>query len=68
MLHKELDVSNTVQYLVVAGDYKTYNHIQTVKQTYAKQLPWVTPFPGDFHTLQNYQEAVMKIIYWDAGL
>ena len=33
-LHKELDVSNTMQYLVVAGDYKTYNHIQTVKQTY----------------------------------
>ena len=24
-------------------------------------------FSGDFHTLQNYQEALMKI-YWDAGL
>ena len=66
-LHKELDVSNTMQYLVVAGDYKTYNHIQTVKQTYTKQLQWVIPFPGDFHMLQNYQEALMKI-YWDAGL
>ena len=66
-LHKELDDSNTMQYLVVVGDYKTYNHIQTVKQTYTKQLQWVIPFPGDFHTLRNYQEALMKI-YWDAGV
>ena len=66
-LHKELDVGNAMQYLLVAGDYKTYNHIRSLKQTYTEKLKWVIPFPGDFHTLHNYQEALMKI-YWDAGL
>ena len=66
-LHKELDIGQTSEYLVVAGDYKSYNHIQTVKVNNGKKLDWVIPFPGDFHTLHNYQEALMKI-YWDAGL
>ena len=44
-----------MQYLVVAGDYKTYNHIQTVKHT--KQLQWVIPFPG----LDQYLELLRAI-------
>jgi hypothetical protein len=53
--------------LVVAGDAKTFDHLQELKRTNGEQLDWVIPFVGDFHILMNIQPVLMKI-FWDAGL
>ena len=50
---------------LVEGDAKIYELIQSLK--YGNALQWVVPFPGDWHTLCNYQIALMKP-YFDAGL
>ena len=66
-LHNEFDVGNRIQHLVVTGDAKTYMHLINLKCEYDEALSWLVAFPGDFHTLRNYQEVLMKA-YWDAGL
>ena len=66
-LHHEFDVGNSIQHLVVTGDAKTYTHLINLKCEYGEALRWLVAFPGDFHTLRNYQEVLMKA-YWDAGL
>ena len=63
----EFNVGNSIQYLVVIGDAKTYTHLINLKCEYGEALRWLVAFPGEFHTLRNYQEVVMKA-YWDAGL
>ena len=37
-LHKGLDVSVRVKYLLVVGDQKTYTRLQDLKDTYAQTL------------------------------
>ena len=55
------------KYVIVVGDAKTYNLLQGICYEYRAHLPWLLPFPGDWHVLFNYQKALMKP-YWDAGL
>ena len=50
-------------YVIVVGDGKTYQHLIKVKQTNGSTLI----FPGDWHTLANFQPVLMKI-YYHAGL
>ena len=40
-LHKGLDVSVRVKYLVVVGDQKTYTRLRDFKDTYGTDLDWV---------------------------
>jgi len=55
------------EYLVIEGDQKLYEVLQSLKFEYGKELNWVIPIPGDWHVLKNYQLAIMKP-YFDAGL
>ena len=55
------------KYVVVIGDAKTYNLLQSIRFEYKSHLKWLIPFPGDWHVLFNYQKALMKP-YADAGL
>ena len=55
------------KYVLVVGDAKTYNLLQAICYEYKAHLPWLLPFPGDWHVLYNYQKALMKP-YADAGL
>ena len=64
--HKFLD-GNTRKFLIVEGDAKFFNTLQSLKQEYGEELKWVIPYPGDWHTLMNYQIVLMKV-YFDAGL
>ena len=48
-------------------DAKVYELLQVLKFEYGEGLQCVVPFPGDWHTLMNYQSALMKP-YFDAGL
>ena len=67
MLYKEYLVSTGAQYLIVAGDAKTYLRLKEIKQEYGSELDWLLPFIGDWHTLYNYQKTLMKV-YYEAGL
>ena len=50
-LYKEFIIQGSRTHLVVAGDAKTYQHLQSLKFDYGEELRWLVPFPGDFHIL-----------------
>ena len=57
----------TKKWLVVVGDAKVYNVLQSLKHEYGDDLQWLFVYPGDWHLLKNYQLSLMKP-YFDAGL
>ena len=50
-LHREFIADSTSTHLIVEGDAKIYELIQSLKFEYGNALQWVVPFPGDWHTL-----------------
>ena len=66
-LYVKLIKDQNREYLVIEGDQKLYEVLQSLKFEYGKDLNWVIPFPGDWHMLKNFQLAIMKP-YFDAGL
>ena len=66
-LYSDLGIHKTLNYLVVVGDAKTYDHLVHLKNDFPEKLEWLLPFIGDWHTLKNFQLTLMKI-YLDAGL
>ncbi len=55
------------EWLVLAGDAKIYDVLLSLKYEYGEELKWLLPYPGDWHLLKNYQNALMKP-YFDTGL
>ena len=66
-LYSKFIKDQTREYLVIEGDQKLYDVLQSLKFEYGKELDWVIPIPGDWHMLMNFQSALMKP-YFDAGL
>ena len=66
-LHKTFIVELGFRWLIVVGDAKTYDILQTLRHQYGSQMKWLLPFPGDWHILYNYQKVLLKI-YGEAGL
>ena len=55
------------RWLIVVGDAKTYDILQSLRRQYGSQMQWLLPFPGDWHILYNYQKVLLKI-YGETGL
>lgn len=67
MLLHIYDTSEQSGFVLLTGDGKTYEHLMEVKKLYGKALEKLLIFPGDWHTLANFQPVLMKT-YYHAGL
>lgn len=67
ILYEAFQIGKSVNHLIVAGDGATVKLLLNLKKEYGQALDWMLPFLGDWHTLKNYQEVIMKI-FWHAGL
>ena len=66
-LHGKYIQDKKAEHLIVEGDAKLFEILQSLKHEYGDELQWLLPFPGDWHMLKNYQPALFKA-YYDAGL
>jgi hypothetical protein len=46
ILHKKFQIGIKLQYLVVVGDRKYYDHLIKLKSEIGGSLSWVLPYPG----------------------
>ena len=51
ILHKKFQIGIKLQYQVVVGDRKSYDHLIKSKSEYGGSLSWVLPYPGDWPIL-----------------
>ena len=66
-VHKRFIEQQGKEFLVITADAKLYEVLQSLKHEYGDELGWVLPFPGDWHMLKNFQNALIKP-YFDMGL
>ena len=66
-LHRQFIINQGKKFLIVEGDAKLYEILQSLKYEYGTKLDWVIVYPGDWHTLKIFQHALMKV-YFDVGL
>jgi hypothetical protein len=66
ILHKKFQIGIKLQYQVVVGDRKCYDHLIKLKSEYGGSLSWVLPYHGDWHILfliRQFRMFWCKICY-----
>ena len=66
-LHARFIKGKRMKHLLVEGDAKLYDVLQSLKFEYGVEYSWLIPMLGDWHLLKNYQIALVKP-YFEAGL
>ena len=66
-VHRKFIEGKKKEWLLIEGDAKVYELVQSLKIEHGEEFKWVLPYPGDWHLLKNYQRVLMKA-YYDAGL
>lgn len=61
------DFKTKQDYTILVGDGKTYQHLMKIKKMHGTALKQLLIFPGDWHTLKNFQPVLMKM-YYHCGL
>ena len=64
-MHKRYVEGQNREWVLIEGDAKVYEILQSLKYEYGEELKWMLPYPGDWHLLKNYQITLMKP-YFDA--
>ena len=59
-LHEQFISHSGMKWLLVEGDAKVYEILQSLKIEYGDELSWMIPYPGDWHMLKNFQVPLMK--------
>ncbi len=59
-LHARFIKNKQMKHLLVEGDAKLYDVLQSLKFEYGVEYSWLIPMLGDWHLLKNYQIALMK--------
>ena len=52
-LQQKFIIGQGIENLVVEGDAKLFNILQSLKHEYGEELHWLIPFPGDWHALKK---------------
>ena len=63
-LNEQYIVGQNCQWLIVEGDAKVYEILQSLKYEYREEVKWLIPYPGDWH-MKNYQSALRKPYFDD---
>jgi hypothetical protein len=66
-VYAEFICTGKKKHILIEGDQATFERLQSIKKEYGQDLSWMSPFPGDWHILKNFQEVLLKI-YFDGGL
>ena len=66
-LHSRFIEGQNMKHILVEGDAKLYEVLQSIKFEYGNEFSWLLTMPGDWHLLKNFQIALMKP-YYEAGL
>ena len=66
-LREKHGVGKYVDFLVVAGDGKTFDHLINLKREYGEEFQWMLPCLGELHLLKNVQVPIFKV-YLDGDL
>ena len=60
-LHTKIIAKLGFKWLVVVGDAKTYEILQSLRRQYGSQMQWLLPFPGDWHIFFSKGIAIARL-------